>query len=116
MQEKNINYQVGQNIAAKRKSFGITQAKIAEELKLEIETISRIENGKISLSLNRLEQFAVILKCSPADLLRPAPENNTEILKALTDAIVSLEQEEQKFILEIIRNITSFIKRGKRKK
>lgn len=114
MQGKNINLQVGQNIAQKRKSLGITQAKIAEELKLEIETISRMENGRISLSLDRLEQFAAILKCTPADLLRPMPQNNIDILNALTDAITPLEQEEQKFILEFVHNTSSFFIKSKK--
>lgn len=108
MQEQNINYKVGQHIAKRRKNLGITQAKIAEELKLEIETISRMENGKISLSLDRLEQFAAILKCSPVDLLRPTPENNTEILNTLADAIIPLGQKEQKFILEFVQNTSHF--------
>lgn len=114
MAEKNLNQQAGQNIAKKRKELGITQAKMAEELKLEIETISRMENGKISLSLDRLEQFALILKCSPADLLRPTPENNSEILNAMADAIIPLEQDEQKFILNFVQNTSSFLKKRKK--
>lgn len=114
MAEKNLNRQAGQNIAKKRKELGITQAKMAEELKLEIETISRMENGKISLSLDRLEQFALILKCSPADLLRPVPENNNEILNAMADAIIPLEQEEQKFILNFVQNTSSFFIKKKK--
>lgn len=114
MQEKNINYQVGQTIASRRKSLGITQAKMAEELKLEIETISRMENGKISLSLDRLEQFAAILKCSPADLLRPIPENHSEILEALTDAIMPLKKEEQNFLLNSVQNMSNFFMKMKK--
>lgn len=114
MAEKNLNQQAGQNIAKRRKELSITQAKMAEELKLEIETISRMENGKISLSLDRLEQFALILKCSPADLLRPTPENNNEILNAMADAIIPLEQDEQKFILNFVQNTSSFLKKHKK--
>lgn len=114
MQEKNINYQVGQNIAKRRKDSGITQAKIAEKLGLEIETISRMENGRISLSLDRLEQFAIILNCNPADLLRPTPENDTDIFNALTDAITPLGQEEQKFILEFVYNTSRFFIKSKK--
>lgn len=116
MAERNLNYQAGKNIAKRRKALGFTQAQIAEELKLEIETISRMENGRISLSLDRVEQFAKILKCSPIDLLRPNSSTDNDIFNIIADAITSLTKDEQSFILEVIRNISSFIKKGKRKK
>lgn len=116
MAERNLNYQVGKNIAKRRKALGVTQAQIAEELKVEVETISRMENGRISLSLDRVEQFAKLLKCTPIDLLRPPSSTDNDIVTIVADTVTSLAKDEQKFILELIRNISSFIKRGKRKK
>lgn len=116
MAERNLNYQTGKNIAKRRKALGLTQAQIAEELKLEVETISRMENGRISLSLDRVEQFARILNCTPIDLLRSASSTDNDIFDMAADTISSLAKNEQKFILELIRNVSSFIKKGKRKK
>lgn len=108
MTDKNLNYQVGKNVAYKRKQLGITQAQMAEYIKVEIETISRMENGKISLSLERLQQFSEILKCSPADFLRPIPKENDEIINALSDAIIPLQKDEQEYILKFVHDTSNF--------
>lgn len=63
------------NIAARRKAAGLTQAQVAEQLSVEKETVSRMESGKISLNLERLQEFSLILGCSVADFLTdPSPE------------------------------------------
>lgn len=70
MNNSRLAKDVGAGLAARRKRAGLTQAQIAEKIAVEKETISRMESGKISLNLDRLQQFAQIFGCTVADLLR----------------------------------------------
>ncbi|WP_244126419.1 helix-turn-helix domain-containing protein [Burkholderia gladioli] len=54
---------VGAAIAKQRKAAGHTQARVADALGLEKETVSRIENGVIAPTLFRLSQFAELFDC-----------------------------------------------------
>jgi transcriptional regulator with XRE-family HTH domain len=58
MKERKVAGQVGAAIAARRKAKGLTQAQIAEAIGVEKETVSRMENGVISLTLQRLQQMS----------------------------------------------------------
>ena len=55
-----LTRQLAENIAIKRKEMGLTQAQIAERIAVEKETISRMESGKVAITLDRVEQFAKI--------------------------------------------------------
>ena len=70
MKERKVAGQVGAAIAARRKAKGLTQAQIAEAIGVEKETVSRMENGVISLTLQRLQQMSEVLDCSLSDLVR----------------------------------------------
>lgn len=59
--EKQLAREVGALIAGRRKARGLTQAKLAEHMNVEKETVSRIETGVISLTLGRLAQLAKFL-------------------------------------------------------
>lgn len=52
-----------------RKARGLTQAELAEPLRIDTTQVSRMERGTASLSIDRLQQIATILEVSPADLL-----------------------------------------------
>ena len=59
-----LTRQLAENIAIKRKQMGLTQAQIAERISVEKETISRMESGKVAITLDRVEQFAKIFHCA----------------------------------------------------
>ena len=59
-----LTRQLAENIAIKRKEMGLTQAQIAERIAVEKETISRMESGKVAITLDRVEQFAKIFHCA----------------------------------------------------
>lgn len=58
-----------ENIKALRAIRGYSQEYIAEKLGCDYSTYGKIENGKSSLSVNRLFQLAEILEVDPKKLL-----------------------------------------------
>lgn len=63
MSEKELVKSVGKAIAKQRKSAGLTQSEVAAKLKVEKETVSRLETGAISPTLTRLHQMAELFGC-----------------------------------------------------
>ncbi|MDR1608071.1 MAG: helix-turn-helix domain-containing protein [Deltaproteobacteria bacterium] len=87
--------QVGQAIARHRKLNNLTQAKVAEKLGLETETISRLETGVISPTLERLEQFSHLFHCPVVSFFRDAEEDATGLAQSLADIISPLKPSER---------------------
>ena len=61
---------LGRNIRERRNQRGWTQATLAELVRVDVETISRIERGAIVPSILKLEQIAEVLGAPLAELLR----------------------------------------------
>lgn len=62
----NTATEIGKNIATWRKMFNMTQAELAERCQVSRETISRLENGDGSVSLNTVlvvvQKFGILEK------------------------------------------------------
>jgi transcriptional regulator with XRE-family HTH domain len=81
---------VGAALSRRRKSANYTQARAADALGLEKETISRIETGAISPTLHRLAQFARLYGCPIATFFSgSAAESGADAAKlaALLDGV-----------------------------
>jgi len=77
---------VGTALSRRRKSANYTQARAADALGLEKETISRIETGVISPTLHRLGQFARLYGC-PVAAFFVHESDDTARLAALLEGI-----------------------------
>jgi transcriptional regulator with XRE-family HTH domain len=60
--------QILENIFKIRKRKGYSQENMAYDMGIDITTYGKIERGKISLTVNRLEQIAKVLKVKVSDL------------------------------------------------
>ena len=69
MINKELAVQFGKNVRSKRELQGISQEKFAFIASLDRSYVSRIELGKISVSLEKVYQLAAILECDVKDLL-----------------------------------------------
>ena len=99
---RNIARIAAENIALKRKTCGLTQSQVAERLGVEKESISRMESGKITLTLDRLQQFAGIFGCSASELLcDPSPES-MEQAQAIVEMIRPLSPEERAAVVRFV--------------
>jgi transcriptional regulator with XRE-family HTH domain len=71
-----IEKRVGRRIAEQRKLAGLTQARLAEQIGVEPETISRLETGASMPSLARLAAAAATLEIDLQDLFRLRASDN----------------------------------------
>ena len=80
----------------------MTQAQVAECIAVEKESISRMESGKIALSIDRLEQFAKLFGCSVADLLKDPSLEAQAQADTIAELISPLPPEEREAILRFV--------------
>jgi transcriptional regulator with XRE-family HTH domain len=105
---KQLNKQVGQAIARQRTKANMTQAFVASELGIEPESVSRLETGVYSPSLERLAQFASLFGCPIQAFFREVEDLNDLVL-TLADIIKPLNSKNQELTLIFISQLVSFI-------
>jgi len=110
-----INIQIGKRLAVLRKSRGLTQTQVAEQVGINQRVVSDYEVGRAGVSADMLTRFCSALKCSADTVIGLKPEANTEKLNLrLTRRIKRIEQlplNQQKALLQ---NIDMFLKGAKR--
>jgi transcriptional regulator with XRE-family HTH domain len=104
---------VGENIARRRRSLGLTQEQLAERLNIGQNALSRMEKGAISPKTARLRDFAAILQCSPADLFREAEPDAGELTAILAELIGPLPPHARQAIVRIVRESAALADSGK---
>ncbi|MCH5277401.1 MAG: helix-turn-helix transcriptional regulator [Desulfovibrionaceae bacterium] len=97
--------EVAGNIALRRKKAGLTQAQVAEKISVEKETVSRLESGKISLTVDRLQQLALIFGCSLTDLLNAPDASIEQQAKTLADMLRPLSVEEREAVMRFVGDV-----------
>lgn len=66
---------IGKNVRYYRNRLQLTQTELAEKLGYKsFSSISKIESGDRDIPLSSVWELAKALKCSPADLFSPIPE------------------------------------------
>ncbi|MDT0358624.1 helix-turn-helix transcriptional regulator [Herbaspirillum huttiense F1] len=65
---------LGQNIAALRKVSSLTQHQLASALGVEVETISRFENGRLNTSLDQVDALAAFFNVPVWTLFAPVDQ------------------------------------------
>jgi transcriptional regulator with XRE-family HTH domain len=102
--------QVGQAIARHRKLNNLTQAKVAEKLGIETETVSRLETGAISPTLERLEQFSKLYSCPVVGFFRDAAEDATGLAQSLFEIVNPLKQDERALVVNLVDELARFLR------
>lgn len=100
---KNLKKRLGERIARQRKLVGLTQARLAEQVDVQPETISRIEKGRRSLSLGLLVLLAESLGLALHDLLRLSPSDTAkdQAVERLLWFASRLSAEEVELVMEV---------------
>lgn len=73
-----IKINVGLTIKELRNNAGITQEKLAEELGLQLNTIAKIETGKIYITSKTLSKLCNYFNVSPAIFFMPKVQINVK--------------------------------------
>jgi transcriptional regulator with XRE-family HTH domain len=110
MDIKALNKKVGQAIARQRVKANMTQAMVASRLEIEPESVSRLETGVFSPSLERLAQFATLFNCPIDTFLREENENLNELALSLADIINPLGVENRSLTMKFLSDFICFAK------
>lgn len=113
MNKKTLAKKVGKALAAHRKQSGLTQAQVASELKIETETVSRLETGAISATLERLEQFSELFGCSVEVFFQENDDDAEGFAKKMAGMIKPLKSDEQKLLLNFVTEAIKLFKARK---
>lgn len=68
---KRVDVTAGESVRAIRELQGLSQAQLSTLCGIPQTTISRIENGRVNLGVERAKTLAVALHCHPAVLVFP---------------------------------------------
>jgi transcriptional regulator with XRE-family HTH domain len=101
--------QVGQAIARHRKLNNLTQAKVAERLSIETETVSRLETGAISPTLERLEQFSQLFHCPVISFFRDVVDDAAGLAQSLSVLITPLKPDERAAMIKIVDELARLL-------
>lgn len=99
--EQSIKY--GEKLKLAREALGLTQEKVAEYLGLGPRYISDIERNKTKGSIDTLIKLCNIYNITPNDLLSEYIYFNIKTYNIELSAFYSLNKENQKIILDLIK-------------
>ncbi|NUU04135.1 helix-turn-helix domain-containing protein [Herbaspirillum robiniae] len=94
---------LGQNIAALRKASSLTQHQLATALGVEIETISRYENGRLNTSLDQIDTFATFFNVPVWTLFAPLEQKSGFPDPVLVTQMRSLSPKHRATLRELIQ-------------
>jgi transcriptional regulator with XRE-family HTH domain len=94
---------LGARIRARRQALRWTQEELADRLGVEVNTISRMECGIRTPSLERLGQIADALRVSAASLLGDASPSSRDQADALLKILDELTASERVLIVEMVK-------------
>lgn len=105
----NLRQQVGNLIRHHRKRVGLTQAALAEQAKLSVEMVNRIERGQAAPSFETLEKLSKVLRTPIRDFFGSgsyaAQSRRDDALQQVIDRIASLGPEDLKWIDGLISHV-----------
>jgi transcriptional regulator with XRE-family HTH domain len=106
--------ELGRRIAERRRFFGLTQAKLAEKIRVQPETISRFEHGRSMPSLTKVIAIADVLNFELHDLFRVRPKSTPKdvALERLHWFATRLTAEEIEFVIDITALIIEQIRKA----
>jgi transcriptional regulator with XRE-family HTH domain len=112
LHSNNILPALAANVASKRRELGLTQAQLAELLDVEPDTVSRMERGLLTPSLERLLDYANVLNISISALLGDIPNETSKTEQEWTALLNELSLSDKQLVLSLVKPL---IKRFKRR-
>lgn len=100
--EDGLEARIGAQIRAFRKAKGYTQAELAELSGVDNMTISRLENGVRTPTIEHLLKLAGVLGVNASRLLGEGESAVSSDALALAQAMDGLDAKQRKFIFDLI--------------
>ena len=97
---------IGERIKRVRKSRGITQEKLAEQLEVSVAFLSRIERGSSLINLKRLGQICELLNVTEGEILNGTTNKSSKYLNSdFAELLKTCSPEKQKLIYDVAKVI-----------
>lgn len=106
---KNITKLFGKNMRQRRKKLKLTQEALAERVGICHQSLSRMEQGRISPKFDRLQTIAESLHCSVADLFHEESRETDE--KLPLSVCIETSAAERRYIELFLENLLKTLKR-----
>jgi transcriptional regulator with XRE-family HTH domain len=109
--DKPFYKELGQRIATHRKSLGMSQAQLAEELGISQKTMGHYEVGRLRISVELLALLAKTLSVSVEELIdgsatkAKAKRGPASLLQRQIEQVESLPRTKQKFVSEMLETV-----------
>jgi transcriptional regulator with XRE-family HTH domain len=107
--------QIGEKVRRLREIKGMKQESVAQELGMTPNGYGKIERGESSITLERLEQIAAVLKISPLDILQ-FDESTVYHVNTMNSSAphgivnnYAMQEHERHILLEQIRTLNELI-------
>lgn len=97
------------NLSNRRKELGLTQAHLAEAMKMEPESISRFERGVTLPSLVALEKLASLLDTTIAALLAEYPEEVYPEAQRISALMKNLPSDKRKRLAIVMEELCELL-------
>lgn len=112
-QSSSLSDRFSTNLSNRRKELGLTQAHLAEQMKMEPESISRFERGTTLPSLAALEKLAGLLNTTIAELLAEYPAEVYPEAQRISASMQTLSSDERKRLAQIVEDLCDMLDRCK---
>lgn len=107
-----LERKLGSRIARHRKALGLTQAKLAEQVRVQPETICRLEAGSVGVSLRLVIRIAaaIHLELHELLLLRESESKKELALERLSRFVARLSAAEIELVLDIAASVMKHVR------
>jgi len=101
---------IGPRLAERRKQKGWTQAVMAERMGIAEESLSRLESGRVTPTIERLISFCDLLDLTLEDVLLQVSVHPSDEANALVRSIADLSPEQREVVLANARNLADLLR------
>ena len=110
IQKEKLMLLVGENVKREREKAGLTQECLAEHINLDAKTLSKIERGKVGISLMTLYQICQTL-CISSSVILSEPSSHSHI-DGLMEQLEQLSPEQYALVNDTIKNMLRAFEMG----
>jgi transcriptional regulator with XRE-family HTH domain len=96
---------IGQAIASRRATSGLSQEKVAEALGITREAVSRMETGVAVPTVVRLAELAEIFDCGIEELLTDASNRTIDQARRILELLEGLAAEKREMLMSVIKQL-----------
>lgn len=109
-QSRRLIGKIGPRLAERRREIGWTQAKMAERMGIAEESLSRLESGRVTPTIERLIQFCDLLGLSLDDVLLQVSAIPSDEAKVLIKSIEDLTPGQREIVLANARSLADLLR------